>query len=273
MNTLKLGLIGDNIDASGAPRLHEAAGRSLGRETRYDRLVPARLGLDFEQTLELARRSGLRGVNVTLPYKERAATLVEVPDPLVRRIGAVNTVLFKADRMEGWNTDHSGFIAAWRRNIGGQAGSVCLLGAGGVGRAVAFGLVALGADALRVFDRDAAKARRLAEDLVSVGNGCAVTLHETAAEAGDGASGLINCTPAGMVGYGGTALAPPFPATARWAFDAVYTPIETPFVQDARAGGLQVMTGYELFFWQGLHAVELFHGRPFAEDALRDALA
>jgi shikimate dehydrogenase len=270
---LRLGLIGDNIDASSAPRLHEAAGRLLDRETRYERLVPARLGRSFEETLDFARRSGMRGVNVTLPYKERAAGLAHIADPLLRRIGAVNTILFEPDGMTGWNTDHSGFVAAWRRAVGGDAGSVCLLGAGGVGRAVAFGLISLGAEGIRIFDRDGTKAARLAADLRAASPCAAASVYAAAAEAADGATGLVNCTPAGMIGYGGTALEPPFPATARWAFDAVYTPVETPFVQEARAGGLAVMTGYELFFFQGLHAVELFQGRTVDQAALRAALA
>ena len=61
-------------------------------------------------------------------------------------------------------------------------------------------------------------------------------------------------------------------AGAEWAFDAVYTPVDTQFLRDAAAEGLQVMSGYELYFYQGLHAFKIFHGRPIDEAVLRAAL-
>jgi shikimate dehydrogenase len=92
------------------------------------------------------------------------------------------------------------------------------------------------------------------------------------AQASDGADGLVNATPLGMAGYGGSA----FPKTVlngpRWAFDAVYTPIDTPFVLSACAAGLSVISGYELFFHQGVDAFAIFTGRQVDAKALRQAI-
>jgi shikimate dehydrogenase len=256
---LRLGLIGDNIARSRSPRLHRLAGDMAGRAVSYDRLVPTDLGQDFEQVFETARRSGMRGLNITYPYKERVVKLVEVTDPVLRSIGAVNTVLFEADGPKGHNTDYTGFMAAYRAVRGDiPPGETLLIGTGGVGRAIAFGLAELGASALRLVDRDATKAKALAEDLGKVFPDLTISLATSAEEAAAGATGLVNATPVGMVGYGGTPLSGSAMLGAEWAFDAVYTPKDTQFLQDAEAAGLTIVSGWELFFFQGVHAWQLF---------------
>jgi shikimate dehydrogenase len=75
-----------------------------------------------------------------------------------------------------------------------------------------------------------------------------------------------------MVGYDGTPVPRALMAGASWAFDAVYTPSDTQFLKDAAAEGLRVVSGWELYFYQGLHAFAVFHGRELGEAALRRAL-
>jgi shikimate dehydrogenase len=146
-----------------------------------------------------------------------------------------------------------------------------MIGAGGVGKAVAFGLVALGLTDLRLVERDRPKALALAQTL-RAGRPDLARVAGEPADAVAGAAGLINCTPVGMVGYGGTPLASDLMAGARWAFDAVYTPVDTAFLADASALGLEIISGYELFFHQGVHAFDLFAGRAPDHQALRQAL-
>ncbi len=267
---LHLGLIGDNIAASRSPRLHRLAGAQNGVEVVYDRLVPRELGENFESLLAALPDRGYRGTNVTYPYKERAARRVQIDDPLVRAIGAVNTVIFGPGGPRGFNTDHSGFIAAYRQ-VRGQAapGPTLMIGTGGVGRAVAFGLIALGAPALRLADRDRAKAESLAADLRAARPGLAVSVHDDPVIGAQGASGLVNCTPLGMVGHPGTPLPKAAMTGADWAFDAVYTPADTQFLQDAAAAGLAIISGWELFFFQGVHAWTLFSNLSLRADDLR----
>lgn len=267
---LKLGLIGDNIAHSRAPLLHRLAGAQNHICVQYDRLVPAELGEAFDSLFDACGPRGYRGVNVTYPYKERAAGKVIIGDPLVGAIGAVNTILFQPDGATGFNTDHTGFIEAYRgARSTAPPGIVCLIGTGGVGRALAFGLVALGADEIRLVDRDAAKAKALAANLRAVAGATVVRVWSEAAEAARGATGLLNGTPVGMVGYEGTPLPAEALQGAVWAFDAVYTPVETQFTQDAKAAGLTVISGYELFFWQGVHAWTYFADLPLDWERLR----
>ena len=271
---LKLGLIGDNIARSHAPVLHRLAGEQSGMRVRYDRLVPRDMGEDFDEVFDRCAGRGFRGINVTYPYKERAARKVTISDPLVRAIGAVNTVLFDAEGPQGFNTDYSGFIAAYR-GVRGDAkpGIACLIGTGGVGRALAFGLVALGATGIRLVDRDAGKAEALAADLRAAGTDARIVVSSDAEAAARGADGLLNGTPLGMVGHEGTPLPADAMKGAFWAFDAVYTPRDTQFLKDAEASELTVIPGYELFFHQGVDAWAHFAGRPLDEARLRADLA
>ncbi len=269
---LKLGLIGDNIAASHAPALHRACGHMVGMDVSYDRFIPAEMGMEFDALFDDLAERGLTGINITLPYKERALARTVPADPAIARIGAVNTVLFEGETPTGHNTDFTGFVAAWREAFGqADPGRVVVFGAGGVGRAVAFGLEQLGADEVILIDPDRSRSDRLAQAVTDGGrikarSGTLVDL--------DGADGVVNCSPLGMVGYGGSAVPEGRFPPARWAFDAVYTPVDTPFSQQAREVGAAFLSGYELFFHQGVDAFALFSGKRIVDHAaLRAALA
>ncbi|MCF8484135.1 MAG: shikimate dehydrogenase [Rhodobacteraceae bacterium] len=273
MIDIQLGLIGDNIAQSKSPLMHRLIGLQNGVTIAYDRLIPKDLGQDFDAVFAGCAKGGFRGLNITYPYKEVVIHKVVVEDPHVRGIGAVNTVVFGPDGPAGFNTDYTGFVAAYRASMGqGAPGVTCMIGTGGVGRAVAFGLVALGGLRLHLVDRDIAKAQGLAADLATWAPEVEVSFSADAVSAAKGAQGLINCTPVGMVGYGGTPLPRAAMVGAEWAFDAVYTPSDTQFLQEAAAEGLKIISGYELFFHQGVHASKIFAGLPVDEPALRAAL-
>jgi shikimate dehydrogenase len=272
--TIRLGLIGDNIARSKSPRLHRMAGGLTGLEVTYERLIPRDMGLTFADTFARARGAGFRGINVTYPYKEVVARMVALPDPRVAAIGAVNTVVFGPDGPQGFNTDFTGFKRAYAGVMGDAApGTVCLIGAGGVGKAVAFGLLDLGAEVIRCVDLDPAKAEGLAAALRAAAGPSRIEVATDPAQAALGAQRLVNCTPLGMVGIGGTPLPRAAMGGAAWAFDAVYTPVDTDFLRDATAEGLRIISGYELFFGQGVDAWDIFTGVPLDHAALRQAIS
>jgi shikimate dehydrogenase len=274
MAAIRLGLIGDNIARSQSPRLHVQAGKLLGLDVSYDRLIPRDLGLDFDAAFDRCVNEGYRGINVTYPYKEVVVPRLSVPDRLTARIGACNTVIFDSVRPQGHNTDFTGFSEAFRSTFGNAAapGRVAMAGAGGVGRAIAFAIGRLGARELRIFDTDDRKAQGLAAALAKVEISMEVIVANTIAAAADGADGLVNCTPTGMIGHPGTPIDSDGMQGARWAFDAVYTPVETQFLRLARDASLAIMNGYELFFHQGIGAFRHFTGQDVDATALRGAL-
>jgi shikimate dehydrogenase len=182
-------------------------------------------------------------------------------------------VLFEPSGPAGFNTDYSGFCAAFRNVFpNGEPGVVALAGCGGVGRAIAFALKELGAKALQLFDADGGRSAALARALCAAAPFPEVIAADSIHRACEGAHGLVNCTPLGMVGYGGSAFPEELISRRRWAFDAVYTPIETPFLISARADCVWVMSGFELFFYQGVDAFRNFSGRNVDCRELREVL-
>ena len=191
---IRLGLIGDNIAASQSPKLHRLAGRKVRRIVSYDQIVPRHL--DFEGTFALCVAGCYRGGNVSYPYKELVTAKVRIDDPLVRAMGAVNTEVFEPDGPHGFNTDHSGFMAAYRAALGCRPlRRVLMIGAGGVGKAVAFLLVAPGLTDIAIADRDVAKAEALCGALRRARPGLAVIAGADAEALAPGSEGIINGTP------------------------------------------------------------------------------
>ncbi|WP_417270543.1 shikimate dehydrogenase family protein [Celeribacter sp.] len=271
MPDLHLGLIGDNIKQSSTPRLHRLAGLQNGLDVQYDSLIPPEMNKTFDQVFDACQSGSYRGINITYPYKEIATQHVEIEDAQVRRIGAINTVVFSSHGPRGYNTDYSGFLDAYRKERGHMPPDrVLLVGTGGVGRAIAFGLLTLGARDIRLTDCDPERAHGLASDLrAAAPAGTNITVGDTVDDLAQGVEGLVNCTPVGMVGYGGTAIPTTAMRDATWAFDAVYTPIHTQFLREAAQAGLQVISGYELFFFQGVNAWDIFAGHPLDQALLR----
>lgn len=259
----KIGLIGASISRSSSPRLHRFLGGLYGVDIEYHSIDSAEIqGFAFDAALDRCAAEGFRGVNVTHPFKENAHKRVAIADPSVARIGAVNTVTFDAGGPKGTNTDYSGFIQAFRHRFGAAAaGTVVIAGAGGVSKAMGFALGHLGASHIQLFDVLEARAIDLAAALKAAGINASVIKTDAVVDAVKAADGLINGTPIGMWKSPGN----PFPAEAiggqRWAFDAVYTPLETEFLKCAQAQGLAIMTGYDLFLFQGFDAFSIFTGK------------
>jgi shikimate dehydrogenase len=258
--TLRLGLIGGNITQSRAPALQMTCGLSVGRNVSYDLIIPDERGMSFNEALLYCRDAGFDGVNVTYPYKERAAALIEAGDPVLNDMGAANTVCFSPNGDRAYNTDYSGFISAYHEKWGDTPpGRVLILGAGGVGRAIAFALGKLGAEEVLLFDTDAAKVEALVAAAKLFGGRVKAAAHDLPRDF-SGMDGVINCTPLGMTGRDGTPLPKGAEGSPRWAFDAVYTPEHTLFRGQIEALGASFLSGYELYLHQGLHAFRIFSG-------------
>lgn len=274
----KLGLIGNGISRSSAPRLHKIGGALCGIEITYDLIdLQDQDPASFEALLARCAADNYWGVNVTYPFKERAAQVVSIAAPAVQQIGAVNTVIFGNDRQgatpNGYNTDYTGFLRAYQGHFGTQSpGAVGIVGTGGVGKPVAFGLAELGAHELRLFDLDRGKAAAVAIVIRQAMPQVVIHVCTNLQELVAGVDGLVNCTPVGMYQHPGTPIPAALIGGQRWAFDVIYTPLETEFLQTARAQGLDILSGYELFFYQGVNAFEIFTGVQVDEARLRTAL-
>jgi len=270
---IKLGLIGVGIGKSRAPELHRLAGRLCELAVTYDLIEPP-VGVPyaFDEALQACRGQGYRGVNVTYPFKEQAAAAVQAASDQVRRLGAVNTVRFDDPQPRGFNTDYTGFRRAFSSRFAGRSpAAVAIVGAGGVGRAIAFALLDLHAREIRLFDHDAHKSAAVATALREQTK-TRVLVCRSLEEATRGAEGLVNATPLGMHQHPGTPIPSDLIDAQSWAFDAIYTPTDTRFLLDCAAAGLEVLYGHELFFYQGVDAFEIFTGVAVDEARLREGL-
>ena len=253
------GLIGAPIAQSASPALHEQAAEALGVRCHYQLIEVAGAGRDeLKVLLEGVRRLGFAGVNVTFPYKEAVVDLLDELSPGAALIGAVNTVVVRDGRLTGYNTDTTGFARAVTPLVTAAShGAVAVIGAGGVGKAIAFALAGLGVSELRIFDTDHAKAAHLAARLEGHVRATVVSSLEDALR---GVAGLVNGSPVGMLPSLGTPVPDNLLHAGLWVADAVYSPLWTPLLTAARARGATVMTGRELAIYQAADAFELFTG-------------
>src|SRR3954469_4192167 len=242
---LLLGLIGSPIKSSAAPAMHEAAAEALGLRAQY-RLIDI-AGADtarLRALLEGVRLLGFSGVNVTFPYKETVIPLLDALAPGAAAIGTANTVVVRDGTLTGHNTDATGFASAFASVLGSPGEEpVALIGAGGVGRAIGFALAEIGARALRLFDSEPAKAQALAARL---SDRMEVRVCASVGEALQGAGGVINGTPIGMLPNRDSPVPAALLRKDMYVADAVYTPLITPLLAAARAAGARLMTGREL---------------------------
>ncbi|MBU8538385.1 shikimate dehydrogenase [Falsiroseomonas tokyonensis] len=268
------GLIGQGIQASRTPALHEREGAEQGLRLIYRLIDLDRLGLGPEALPELltaAERMGFQGLNITFPCKQAVLPLLHEVSPEAHALGAVNTVVLRDGRRIGHNTDCSGFAEGFARGLPDvPRGRVVQLGAGGAGAAVAQALLDQGVQRLAITDTDAGRATALAESLAArFGAGraeaCADLQGEVAA-----ADGLVNCTPVGMAKLPGTPLPVEWLHSRLWVAEIVYFPLETALLRAARALGCRTLDGGGMAVFQAVGAFRLFTGRePDAARMLR----
>ena len=266
---LLTGLIGAPIAHSASPAMHERAAEGLGLRGHYQLIEVAGAGsAELATMLEGVRRLGFAGVNVTFPYKEAVVPLLDELAPGAAAMGAVNTVVVSNGRLIGHNTDTTGFARAVAPLLAPSGNAVAVIGTGGVGKAIAFALASLKVSGLRIFDSETARAEKLASLLARHGG---ATVAKSVEDALDGATGLVNGTPVGMLPNRGMPVAATLLHEKLWVADAVYSPLITPLLAAAQAKGARIMTGRELAIYQAADAFELFTGLAPSTEVMGEA--
>ena len=266
---LLTGLIGAPIAHSASPAMHERAAAALGLRCHYQLIEVA--GADaagLAMMLEGVRRLGFAGVNVTFPYKEAVVPLLDALAPGAAAMGAVNTVVVKDGRLTGHNTDTTGFARAVAPLLAPSGNAVAVIGAGGVGKAIAFALANLDVADIRIFDSEPARAGTL---VTLLGRRSGARVAASVEDALHGATGLVNGTPVGMLPNRDMPVAATLLHDRLWVADAVYSPLITPLLAAARERGARIMTGRELAIYQAAEAFELFTGLAPSTEIMGEA--
>ncbi|MDH3235223.1 MAG: shikimate dehydrogenase [Alphaproteobacteria bacterium] len=263
------GVMGWPVAHSLSPRLH---GYWLEHYKIDGAYIPMPVApKDFEAALKALPKLGFAGVNLTVPHKEAALALADTADDLTRRLGAANTLIFKADgHIEAHNTDGYGFIENLRDHEPGlciDAAPAVVVGAGGSARAVVAALSDAGAPEVRLINRTKARAEALKRDL-----GGPVTVIDWEARAGalGGAGLLVNTTTQGLRGQPALELSlDALPKQARVA-DLIYSPLDTPLLVEAKARGHRTIDGLGMLLHQARPGFTAWFGvEPRIDDALR----
>jgi shikimate dehydrogenase len=264
------GLIGDPVEHTMSPAMHNAAFAELGLDCVYlpFHVKPA----DLVAAVNGLRAINATGFNVTIPHKVTVTPLLDELDPLAQKIGAVNTVVNDNGVLKGYNTDASGFLRALLESGYEPRGkSIVLLGAGGAARAIAYILA----------ERDARMTILNRKEELDWAEGIAanirtdlagdVAVFELLTEHLEKAIGsadiLINAT---SVGMSPAVDASPVPAgllkSEMVVTDIVYNPVETRLLREARAAGAVTVAGIDMLIWQGALAFEKWTGQkaPFS---------
>lgn len=270
------GVIGDPIEHSLSPLLHNAAFRKIDFNGVYLPMkIPAEL---LEDSIRQYNRLGVSGYSVTIPHKEAALELADVPDAQADSIGAANTLYLKNGEWHATNTDYYAIMdtikAAMKkhgRNVEDIAKQrVLILGAGGVARAAVAAMQSLGA-AVSVTNRTRNRAKELAKEF-----DCRAV--DWANRGADHCEVLINCTSVGMHPNVDES-----PYEQHWlrdsmlVFDTVYTPENTLLLKHAKLRGCAWASGIEMFVRQAAKQFELFTGQKapleYMAETLRQSLS
>ena len=265
-------VIGHPIQHSRSPALHGFWLQQIGIKGHY---VPVDVAPgELAQAFDALRRLGFRGANVTAPHKEHALALADTVTDRARSIGAANTITFDADgTIHADNTDGIGFLENLRQSHPGwraDAGPAGVLGAGGAARAVIAGLLDEGAPEIRLTNRSPDRAQVLA-DLF----GPRVTLVPWA-DAGAvfaGVATAVNATTLGMASHAPFDVSLDALPVQALATDLVYAPLDTVFLQKARARGCPTVDGLGMLLHQAAPGFARWFGQmPQVTDQLRAAV-
>ena len=257
------GVMADPVGHSLSPRIHNAAFAELGLDAVY---LPLWVEGNPAAFVRAMREFAFDGYSVTIPHKAAVMAAVDEIEPTAHKIGAVNTLLRRPDNtLFATNTDWTAGLAAIEAVVGRtwlRGKRALMVGAGGVGRAMAFALKHRAAH-VTLTDIDAARARTLA---IEVG-AKVCPIQDLAGQACDI---LLNCTPIGM-----HPMTDASPAPRRMlhkglvVYDAVYNPPQSRLLREARAAGCRTVPGIDHFVRQAVEQFELWTGRPAPVETMR----
>jgi len=279
-----IGLIGYPLKHSISPYFQQAALDYYRLDIRYEawETGPAQL----QDTVNDLRKTQNVGANVTVPYKETVLPLLDEVDELASSIGAVNTIVKKDDKLQGFNTDAYGFIEALDKegHFDPEGKRVVILGAGGVARAVGFTLVQRKAISLAITDGVFERAGALAESLLKYTKGTSANSKDlepdvtafqwqklSSAQTLGNCDLIVHCTTIGMKDSSQEGQSPlsleVIPKNVL-VYDLVYNPWPTPLLSLAQKAGANILGGLPMLVYQGAASFKLWIGKEAPVDIM-----
>ena len=270
-------IIGDPIDHTMSPPMHNAAFQELGLDYIY---LPFPVKKEqLKQAVAGLRALNFRGFNVTMPHKVTIIPMLDALDPLAEKIGAVNTVVNDSGVLTGFNTDGLGVLKALReKGIEPEGKKVVVIGAGGASRSISYVLAQRGAK-LTILNRklELDWAEKIAASIKKdLGAGVKVMElgYKQLETALTGADILVQATGVGMSPDVENSLVPAeLLKSGLTVFDVIYSPLKTKLLREAEVAGCRTISGVDMLVWQGVLCFEKWtgHAAPF-ETMRREAI-
>ena len=249
------GVIGNPIQHSLSPMIHNGAFKRLGRNAVYLAFEIR----DLEEALRGIRGLRVRGVSVTIPFKTEVIPFLDKVEGAARKIGAVNTIVNRGGKLIGYNTDCDGALEALEERINLKGKSILLIGAGGAARAIGFGLRQRDCR-LIVSNRSKKKGEALSGELKCLFQPLSSLFKMKASELETDV--IINATSLGMYPRQRET---PFPKKllrkGMVVMDIVYQPLQTRLLREAKEEGCLTINGLEMFIRQGVAQLMIWTGR------------
>jgi len=268
------GIIGDPVEHSLSPGMHNAAFKELGLDNIY---VPFQVKAEnLEDAILGAQSLGIKGFNVTIPHKKEVINYLDYLDIAAGLIGAVNTIEFGKNGAVGHNTDGIGAVKAIEEVTPVKNKKVVVLGAGGASRAITFQLLLSGVDNLIIANRTVEKAIELKTDLdEKLDHEVRVSgLDEKLTQEIKDTDILINTTPVGM--YPNIHQKPVVNAAMMHqelvVNDIVYNPLKTGLLKEADKAGAKSISGLKMLMYQGVEAFKIWTGIEPPVEIFQNAL-
>lgn len=266
-------IIGDPVDHSLSPEIHNAAYEALGIDDKYIFLAANVDSEGIEKAVNAMRVMGINGLTCTMPHKLSVMKYLDEIDQAAKDMNAVNTVVNDNGRLVGYNTDWLGIIASLKKveeNIAFKKAIV--FGAGGAARSIVYGLLKNKVEVV-IANRTLSRAKQIFSDMEKVfGENIACScIGLSEVENLKGFDFIFNATSVGM-GEAISIVDKKMILDKHIVFDAVYFPLETQLIIDARAKGAKIIHGSELLLNQALHQFEFYTKQKAPEKAMRAVL-
>lgn len=259
-------IIGDPVEHSLSPRMHNAAYEALGIDAEFVFTAAHVKSEDVQTVVDAVRAMDVRGLTVTIPHKVEVMQYLDEIDPIAQNIGAVNTVVNENGKLKGYNTDWLGVVTPLEKYTSLQGKKVAILGAGGAARAMIYGVMERGAT-VTIFNRTLEKAQELAAE-----TGAQARSLDDVADIKN-YDIIMNSTSLGMgKDEDKTPLAKEYITANHIVFDAVYVPYETRFLRESKEQGATIIHGIDMLLYQGTAQFELYTGKKAPEEVMRKSL-
>ncbi len=268
--TKTFAVIGDPIDHSLSPNIHNAAFNALGMDCTY---IAYRIPRgELKEGIESLKQIKISGFNVTIPHKIEMMKYLDEASEECKIIGAANTVTNENDKLVGYNTDMNGFLEPIKkRDIVIKDEDVLLLGAGGAARAIVAGFAKEKAHKITIANRTKEKGQELVKFAASLGvESNEMSLDEAGQNAGK-YKFIVNATSVGLKNE-------PSPISTNAinsqsvVYDIIYMPMSTDFITQSKKNSATVIYGYEMLLGQACLAFEIWHKVKAPYDVMRKVL-